>query len=85
MHGYISTNGGSPWDGLRLRLAKMEHEVSKHTNRINPTQARPFTWLVLVGPECRMHWVDGVNMPSEEVVRRQLRIGRSEDILIGRP
>lgn len=86
MHGCISTTDGPTWDGLRLLLVKMEHTVAKQfTYRNTPSQARPHTWLVLVGPECREHWVDGVNRPNEEVVRRQLRLGHSVDILIGRP
>lgn len=53
--------------------------------RNTPALARPHTWLVLVGTECKEHWVDSVNMPNEENVRRELRLGRSVDILIGRP
>jgi hypothetical protein len=64
----------------------MEHTVAKQfTYRNTSSCARPHTWLVLVGQECKEHWVDGVNVPNEETVRRQLRIGRSVDILIGRP
>ncbi|MNR28660.1 hypothetical protein D3C85_1459930 [compost metagenome] len=85
MYGYTTTQGGFTWDGLRV-LAQKEHEVSRpFTYRSTPACVQPHTWLVLVGQECKEHWVDGVNMPSEESVRRQLRIGRSEDILIGRP
>lgn len=59
--------------------------VSRSTYRNTPALARRYTWLVLVGSDCQEHWVDSVNMPSEETVRHQLRLGRSVDILIGRP
>ena len=55
------------------------------TYRNSPSLARPHEWLVLVGPECKERWVASVNFPNEASVRRELGIGNSVDILIGRP
>lgn len=55
------------------------------TTYCNTPLARPHEWLVLVGPECEERWVTSVNFPNEANVRRELCIGNSVDILIGRP
>lgn len=84
MNARHSTHGQPTQDGpgaLAWRCPVSRSSVYRNT----PALARPHTWLVLVGTECKEHWVDSVNMPSEENVRRELRIGRSVDILIGRP
>lgn len=55
------------------------------TYRHTPASAHRFTWLVLVGRECRELYVESACFPDEQAVRRQYKIPRGVDILIGRP
>lgn len=54
------------------------------TRRFTPTQAQPYTWLVLVGEDCLEQEVS-LMVPDESIVRRILGIPENVPILIGRP
>lgn len=55
------------------------------TYRHTPTSLRRYTWLVLVGSECRELYVESMCFPDEQAVRRQHKIPRGVELLIGRP
>jgi hypothetical protein len=58
--------------------------MSTFSPRFNTTPVEPYLWLVLVGADCKEHWVRA-QIPDESFIRRQLRIPSGVEILVGRP
>jgi hypothetical protein len=58
--------------------------MSTFSPRFNTNPVAPYTWLVLVGNDCKEHWVQ-MQIPDESFIRRQLRIPAGVEILVGRP
>jgi hypothetical protein len=58
--------------------------MARFTPRCSTTPVTPYVWLVLVGDDCKEHWVQ-MQIPDEDFIRRQLRIPPGVEILVGRP